>query len=143
MLKVTADTNVLVSALAFRHGKPHELLQKAVSGEISLTVSKAILYEITDVLGRKFRWPPEDIAIAQSILGDAARTVQPAVELYIIKEDPADNRILECAVSAGADYIVSGDKDLLRLGRYDAIRILSVADFLEMAARRGGEIGQV
>ena len=43
-----------------------------------------------------------------------------------------DNRILECAVAAGSDYIVSGDKDLLRLGSYDAIRILNVADFLAL-----------
>ncbi len=90
---------------------------------------------MADVLGRKFGASAEEIAIAQSIIGDAARTVQPAVELYVVKEDPADNRIMECAVSAGADYIVTGDKDLLRLGRYDSIRILNVADFLEIAER--------
>jgi uncharacterized protein len=89
-----------------------------------------------DVLGRKFGASPDELAIAQSIIRDAARTVQPAVQLYVIKEDPADNRILECAVSAGADYIVTGDKDLLRLKRYDSIRILSVADFLEVAAKQ-------
>jgi len=54
----------------------------------------------------------------------------------VIKEDPPDNRVLECAVSAGSDYIVTGDKDLLRLGRYDAIRILSVADFLDLPPER-------
>lgn len=110
-------------------------MQKALSGEISLTVSRAIIDEMADVLGRKFGASAEEIAIAQSIIGDAARTVQPAVELYVVKEDPADNRIMECAVSAGADYIVTGDKDLLRLGRYDSIRILNVADFLEIAER--------
>jgi putative PIN family toxin of toxin-antitoxin system len=135
VLKVTADTNVLVSGLVFKRGKPHQLLQKALNGEISLTVSKAIIDEVADVLGRKFGVSAEDIAIAQSIVADAARTVQPAVELYVIKEDPADNRILECAVSAGSDYIVSGDNDLLRLGSYDAIRILKVADFLQIAEK--------
>jgi putative PIN family toxin of toxin-antitoxin system len=135
VLKVTADTNVLISALAYPRGKPHQFLQNALSGEISLTVSKAIIDEMADVLGRKFGVSAEDIAMAQSIIADAARTVQPAVELYVIKEDPADNRILECAVSAGSDYIVSGDKDLLRLKRYDSIRILSVADFLDLVAK--------
>jgi uncharacterized protein len=52
-----------------------------------------------------------------------------------LKEDPADDRILECAVSAGSDYIVTGDRDLLRLKQYDSIRIVKVADF--MAAIRG------
>lgn len=42
------------------------------------------------------------------------------MRLDVIKEDPPDDRVLECAVSSGADYIVTGDKDLLRLGQYDA-----------------------
>jgi len=138
VLKVTADSNVLVSGLVFKRGKPHQLLQKALNGEINLTVSKAIIDEVADVLGRKFNASPEEIAMAQSIIADAARTVRPAVQLYVIKEDPDDNRILECAVSAGSDYIVSGDKDLLRLKRYDAIRILSVSGFLEIARNARG-----
>ena len=67
-----------------------------------------------------------------------ARTVTPAVQLDIIKEDPPDNRILECAVAAGSDYLVTGDKDLLRLGRYDSIRILTVSEFLRLLLERPG-----
>lgn len=52
----------------------------------------------------------------------------------MIAHDPPDNRVLECAVSAGSDFIVTGDKDLLRLKRYDGIRIVSVAEFLDIAA---------
>jgi uncharacterized protein len=77
------------------------------------------------VLARKFNWPLEDIADARRRIAAIARTVESAVQLDIIKEDPPDNRILECAVGAGSEYIVSGDKDLLRLGRYDSIKILS------------------
>jgi predicted nucleic acid-binding protein len=62
------------------------------------------------------------------------------VTLDIIKEDPPDNRILECAVAAGADFIVTGDKDLLRLGRYDSIRILSPSDLLDIAQGQAREI---
>ncbi len=62
-----------------------------------------------------------------------ARTVKPAVQLDIIKEDPSDNRILECGAAAGSEFIVSGDKDLLRLGCYDSMRILNVSDFLVVA----------
>ena len=78
-------------------------------------------------------WVAEDIAEARTWIARMARTVKPAVQLDVIKEDPPDNRILECAVTAGADYIVTGDNDLLRLGRYDAIRILSLSDFLDLA----------
>jgi putative PIN family toxin of toxin-antitoxin system len=108
-------------------------LQLARTGRISLTVSEAILDEIGGVLSRKFDWPPEDITDARKWITEIARTATPAVQLDVIKEDPPDNRILECAVAAGSEYIVSGDKDLQRLGRYDSIRILSVSDFLGIA----------
>ena len=64
-------------------------------------------------------------------------TVTPAVQLDVVKEDPADNKIVECAVTAGAEYIVTGDKDLLRLVKYESIRILSVVDFLEFIINKG------
>jgi putative PIN family toxin of toxin-antitoxin system len=119
-------------------GKPFQLLELVREGKINLTVSGAILDEMADVLARKFAWPPEDIAEVRRRVQQMARTVTPAVQLDVVKEDPDDNRILECAVSAGSDYVVTGDNDLLRLGRHDAIRILSVADFLEVAASTSG-----
>jgi putative PIN family toxin of toxin-antitoxin system len=139
VLRVTADTNIFISGLIFRSGKPFQLLELARDGKISLTVSEAILDEIGGVLARKFNWPPEDIADARKRIAAMARTVRPAVQLDVIREDPPDNRILECASAAGSDYIVSGDKDLLRLARYDSIKILSVADFLALAQSQGHE----
>jgi uncharacterized protein len=139
VLKVTADTNILISGLVYRRGKPYDLLRMAIDGTISLTVSRHILDEMADVLARKFDATPEEITEAKGIVGDAARIVQPSVQIDVIKEDPPDNRILECAVSAGADYIVTGDKDLLRLGTYDSIKILTVSDFLKVARGQGPE----
>jgi len=51
--------------------------------------------------------------------------------LAIIKDDPDDDRVLECAVAGHADYIVSGDRHLLKLGSYDSIPILTVRQFLD------------
>ncbi|MEO8660643.1 MAG: putative toxin-antitoxin system toxin component, PIN family [Bryobacteraceae bacterium] len=132
MLRVTADTNVIISGLNFENGKPHQFLQLARAGKINMTISGHILAEVEDILARQFHWPPDDIAEAIVGLKAMARTVRPNVQLDVIKEDPDDDRILECAVSAGSDYIVTGDNDLLRLRSYDAIRILNVADFLEL-----------
>ena len=136
MLRVTADTNILVSGLVYRRGKAYDLLRMALDGTINLTVSQHILDEMADVLARKFYATPEEIAEATLIVRDAARVVTPAVQLDVIREDPADNRILECAVAAGSDYIVTGDKDLLRLGTYDSIKILTVSDFLNVGRAR-------
>jgi predicted nucleic acid-binding protein len=63
-----------------------------------------------------------------------ARIVAPAEALDVVKDDPDDNKILECAVAAGADAVVTGDKHLLRLGEYAGIRIFGVRELLE----RGG-----
>jgi len=114
-VRVTADANVLVSAIAFRWGKPAELLRRSLVGEINLTVSEPIIREILEVLERKFGATPEELSQVVAIITAAGRTVQPCVQLRVIKEDPDDDRVLECAVSAGSDYIVTGDKDLLRL----------------------------
>jgi uncharacterized protein len=140
VLKVTADTNVLVSGLTFGRGKPFQLLKLALEEQISLTTSQEIIDETVSVLTRKFGAKAADVAEATAIIREAARTVRPSVELNVIKEDPPDNRVLECAVSAGSDYIVTGDKDLLRLRQYAGIRIVSVSDFLDMARprERGG-----
>jgi putative PIN family toxin of toxin-antitoxin system len=136
VLRVTADTNILVSGLVYRRGKPYDLLSMALDGTINLAVSQHILDEMADVLARKFYATPEEIGEATLIVRNAARVVTPAVQLDVIREDPADNRILECAVAAGSDYVVTGDKDLLRLGTYDSIKILTVSDFLNVGRAR-------
>lgn len=139
MLRVTADTSIFISSLVFPGGKPFQLLQLARAGKINLTVSEAILDEIGGVLARKFGWQPDDIAEARKWITGIARTATPAVHLNVIKEDPADDRILECAVAAGADYIVSGDNDLLRLGQYDGMPVMNPSDFLTLFQSRENE----
>jgi uncharacterized protein len=111
LLRVTADTSVLISGLNLPNGKPFQFLELARIGKINLTVSEAILDEMADVLARKFDFTPDEIAEARKRITGMARTVRPAVQLEIIKEDPPDNRVLECAVAAGSNFIVTGDKD--------------------------------
>jgi putative PIN family toxin of toxin-antitoxin system len=138
VLRVTADTNIYVSALTTGRGNPYAFLQLARAGKIRLAVSDAILNEVAEVLERKFGWPQEDIAAARDQIEQFAEKVKPAVSLEVVKADPDDNRILECASSAKSDYIVSGDKHLLRLGQHDSIRVLNVADFLRRQAKGQG-----
>jgi predicted nucleic acid-binding protein len=87
VLRVTADTNIIVSGLNFRQGKSFQFLQLARAGKINFTVSEAFLDEVTDVLARKFDWAGEDIAEARTWIAGMARTVKPAVQLAVIKED--------------------------------------------------------
>jgi len=126
---ITLDTNVYVSALQYG-GKPMEILQRALRREIEVAVSAAILGETLRVLHEKFGWPAEDLESARSLILSCARMVTPNQTLDVIEDDPTDNRILECAVEAGAYCMVSGDRHLLRLGEYAGIRIIRAADFL-------------
>jgi putative PIN family toxin of toxin-antitoxin system len=132
VLRVTADTNIFISGLNFEGGKPFQFLALAKTGRINLTTSEAILDEVASVLARKFDYSAGDLEEARRFVVGLSRIVRPSVRLDVVKEDPDDNRVLECAVTAGADFIVSGDNDLLRLGWYDSIRIVNVSDFLKL-----------
>jgi putative PIN family toxin of toxin-antitoxin system len=133
VLSVTADTNIYISALNFG-GLPRRFLNLAEAGGLfRLTVSDSILAEIGKVLrGKKLRWPEEEIWRVQRQISRFTEHVTPIEILNIITVDPTDNRILECAVAARSDYIVTGDDHLLRLQQYGAIRILKIANFMEI-----------
>ena len=129
-MRVVLDTNVLISAIMFG-GKSRVILEMGISGKIKIALSQDILKELAEVLvGKKFR-------VSMSVVQQTIHELSEIVELVIVtqkikavKNDPDDNRILECAVSAKADYIVSGDSDLLTLRNFKKIKIESPSDFL-------------
>jgi putative PIN family toxin of toxin-antitoxin system len=126
---VTLDTNIYISALEFG-GTPLRLLRMAIDHTIEITISQPIIDETRRVLRDKFGWPELRRDEAEEWIRSFTRLVTPGREIDIIKEDPSDNRILECAETAGAAYIVSGDKDLLRVGKHGNVRIVRVAEML-------------
>ena len=131
MLRVVLDTNVLISAILFG-SKPRRILEKAIRGEIRLYLSEPMLEELKGVLQRsKFDYSPEMIQIILTELTGVADLVNPSKTINIVPEDPEDNRILECAVAAKADYVITGDSHLLKLNKYLNIDVLNAATFLE------------
>jgi len=131
VLRVVLDTNVLISAILFG-GKPRQILEKAIRGEIRLCLSEPILEELKGVLQRsKFDYSPEMIQFILTELTGIADFVNPSETFNVVLEDPEDNRILECAVEAEANYIITGDFHRLKLSRYLNIEVLNVAAFLE------------
>jgi putative PIN family toxin of toxin-antitoxin system len=125
------DTNVLVSAILFG-GKPRQILEKAIRGKIRLCLSEAILEELKGVLQRsKFDYSPEMIQVILTELTGVSDFVNPSKTSNVVSEDPEDNRILECAVEAEANYIVTGDSHLLKLSRYRNIEVVNAVAFLE------------
>jgi uncharacterized protein len=126
---ITLDSNVIISALIWG-GKPLQLFELALTGEIELAVSPDILDETLRILRGKFRLEPEDLAKAEGFILKAARVVTPTERLDVVQADPDDNRIVACAVAAGSDTIVSGDVDLLRMRNFRGVRIQRVSEFL-------------
>lgn len=137
MLRVTADTNVIISGLNFK-GNPRHILDMAEEGQIQLCISDDILQETARVLRRpKFGWPEEEIRQAIDQLLCFAEYVEPSNRVDVITEDPTDNRILECALASGSDYLVSGDVHLQKIGKYAGIKIVSPSDFLNIQPQAG------
>jgi putative PIN family toxin of toxin-antitoxin system len=128
VIRATLDSNVYVSALQF-YGVGVRLLEIARAGQIRIDTSDAILDETMGVLRDKFAWAGYRLHFARAALLKYANRVTPAQTLKIA-DDPDDDRIIECAVTAGSDFIVTYDKDLLRLGEYGEIKIVHPADFL-------------
>jgi putative PIN family toxin of toxin-antitoxin system len=135
VLGVTLDTSIYVSALEFG-GVGARLLGMARAGMFRIDVSDAILDELLTVLRDDFRWDGYRLHFGIEQIANVANRVVPRQRLDIIKEDPDDNRILECAVEAKSDFIVSSDKDLLRLGNYGDVRLVTAKEFMVMMVRR-------
>jgi uncharacterized protein len=127
---IVLDTNVLISAIVFGGG-PRAVLEKVISGTFSMAISAEMLDELHGVLGgRKFRYPGDIVRSIVNELLAVSELVRPAMKVKVIKTDPSDNRILECALESRAACIVTGDRHLLELGGFEGIPILDVATFL-------------
>ena len=129
--RIILDTNILVSGLGWK-GNPHKILEKVVTGEIELFISREQFEELSRVLDYpKFEFTEEQKERFKSLVSATATFVEIETKLDIIKEDPQDNKILECAVAAVADFIVSGDEHLLSIRKLGRIEITRASEFLK------------
>ena len=129
-MKVVFDTNILVSALVFPGGRADIALRRIIEERDRLLLSKPILDELLGILARKFSRDSEELAHVAVFLSDLSIVVKPRRKLAVLADDP-DNRILECAVTGGADAIVTGDEALLDLKTFRKVKLLSLRAYLE------------
>ncbi|MCZ7382742.1 MAG: putative toxin-antitoxin system toxin component, PIN family [Candidatus Methanoperedens sp.] len=133
MLRIVADTNIYISALFWR-GNPNRLIHLCYAGKAKLVVSMKIIEELERILlaDEKFLMARAYVALNTEIILSNAELVEPNVTLNVIKEDPADDRILECAIEGKAEYLVSGNKHLLNLKEFQGIKILTARQMVEI-----------
>lgn len=129
-MKVVFDTNIYISGI-FWKGTPRDLLRHAISGDIDLIVSKDILEEIKTVLWRDFEMQPRDIKDILENIVQISEVVHVKSNLDVTC-DRGDNKVLACALDGRADFLVSGDRHLLDLGKYKGVQVIKAARMLKM-----------
>lgn len=133
-MRVVFDTNIFISAFAIPGGHAEEAYLHAVRGTVELFTSVAILTETANTLRTKFEWSDARVQQLLRSIAKTATVLKTQPHLDVLKDEP-DNRILECAVLARADVIVSGDRHLLALKHYGDTAIVRLADFLDLLNR--------
>ena len=138
MVKAVIDTNVIVSAAKSTDGNPAQIFEMLLLEEITNYTTKDIIGEIKEVLAR----PRIKLNLIgqEFILNNFEKSsvkIQTISKFNIVKEDPDDNKFLECAVDSKAEYIISGDDHLLKLKEFKGIKIVTPAEFVELMQKNG------
>jgi len=135
-VRLLLDTNVLVSAVLFG-GLPQGLVEQAFRGEYELVTSEAVLDELEEVLRESFARPPLVARALREELASISDISRPQ-PIPRVSRDPADDMVLAAALGGHADAIVTGDKDLLDLGAFEGMPILTTRQALAKLARTEG-----
>lgn len=130
-MKVTVDTNFLISATQWDYSVAHKLLKKFILSDVIIFTTQDILDETVEVLERDFKYSKNEARnIAAKILL-FAKLIKPKQKIDIIKDDPDDNKVIECAIESSSDYVVTYDRHLLKLKEYKGINIIKPEEILK------------
>jgi putative PIN family toxin of toxin-antitoxin system len=132
---VVIDTNVIISSLLSLDSPPAEITKRWEADRFEVVISPPLLSELERTLhyprvSKYFKKPQETVTALLKRLRLVATVVEPHHTLDVVTEDPADNRVLECAIAGGASFIVTGDSHLFKIKEYRGIVILQPAEFL-------------
>jgi putative PIN family toxin of toxin-antitoxin system len=127
------DTNILFSATGWR-GNPFQCVERARAGEFGVFTCPELMEELAEKLGTRLHFSADQVAETLADYLGFLKVIQIPKTLTAVCRDPDDNMVLECALAGHAQYIVSGDKDLLELKEFRGIRIVRAAEFLNSLA---------
>ena len=130
MIKVVIDTNVFVSS--FFEGNPRKVITLWKTGAVTLCLSKPIIDEYIEVLQRLGLQDEKELGELLGLFARGFHSVFTAntPKLYVVEDDPDDNKFIECAVALKADFIISGDKALTAIQDYMGIKIINPKEFI-------------
>jgi putative PIN family toxin of toxin-antitoxin system len=131
-MKIVLDANIFISSF-FWGGNPRNVLQRAITKLDELYISKEILDEIEDVMGRKkFHAEKIEIDYYISSIEEIANKIVPKKIIKNGSRDRTDDKYIECGIAGNVDYIIAGDIHLLEIRKYGTINIISAREYLEI-----------
>lgn len=133
--RVVLDTNIYLSGIIFG-GNSRHVLDLIIKKKIKAITSPAILLEISQKLKQKFKWSQDQIFLTIKTIIKTTRIVKPKEILRVVRVDKSDNKIIEAAVESNSDYIISGDKHLLKIKKYQKIKIVTPAEYLSIYLKK-------
>lgn len=141
MYRAVLDTNVIVSGTATTSTAPYRVLELWRNGNFILVTSPQILAEIYEVLlrpkvARFTKISASQVSKLVSDIGQRAYMTAGMLEVDVVEKDPNDNKFIACAIEGSASHVVSGDKHLLDIGKYEDIKIVKPRNFLEECLQR-------
>ena len=130
-MKVTVDTNFLISATQWDYSVAHKLLNKFILSDVIIFTTQNILDETVEVLERDFEYKKNEAKNVIDKILFFTELIVPKEKIDVIKEDSDDNKVLECAIESSSYYIITYDRHLLKLKEYKRIRIITPEEALK------------
>jgi putative PIN family toxin of toxin-antitoxin system len=136
-IRAVLDTNVLISGLLGEHSPPRQLVDAWLDGRYVLVTSLYQVEEMSHVVAypritSRLRLSDAEIDLVLAALLSQAEVVRGDLRLPGVSRDPKDDPLVACAVEGAADYLVSGDADLLDLGKHENTRVVTPREFVEI-----------
>jgi len=130
-MRIVLDANIFVSSF-FWGGNPRMVLERVIEGIDELFITKEILDEIEEVMGRpKFHADKEEIDYFINSIEEIGNKIISKRQIKNGSRDKKDNKYIECGIAANVNYIISGDVHLLELREYENIKIITAKNYLE------------
>ncbi|HYG64190.1 MAG TPA: putative toxin-antitoxin system toxin component, PIN family [Thermoanaerobaculia bacterium] len=134
LIRAVIDTSILVRAFLKPQGTVGPILDRLAEGRYAFVSSRPLLDELIDVLNRprlrmKYSLRKEDVEDLLKLLLLRGEVVEPARSIVACR-DPKDDKVLEAAVEGRAQFIVTGDEDLLVLSPFESILMVGPSEFL-------------
>jgi len=135
-MNITVDTNFLISATQWDNSVAFKLLKRLLEANIKIFTTKDILDEFSEVLQRDFKYNKEETTnILEEILV-FVNIIEAQEKIKIVKDDPDDDKIIECAIASNSNYLVTYDRHLLKIKKYKSIKIITPEEMLKLKIKQ-------